>query len=63
MKKATIYDVAQAAGYSAMTVTRAFQEGSVINPKTRERILYEAERLGFTPSRGAGRGGQTEIIL
>lgn len=63
MKKATIYDVAQAAGYSAMTVTRAFQEGSVINPKTRERILYEAERLGFTPSRAASRLSKPEILI
>lgn len=40
-------DVADAAGVSPMTVSRAFRAGSSIDKKTRMRILDVAEELGY----------------
>lgn len=40
-------DVAKAAGVSPMTVSRAFKPGSLVNDRTRARILAAAEELGY----------------
>jgi LacI family transcriptional regulator len=49
-KRITIADVAQAAGVSSQTVSRAINDKGEISPETRERILGIARQLGFRPS-------------
>lgn len=46
----TIVKLAAALGLSKSTVSRAFREGSDINPKTKETILQKAAELGFSPN-------------
>lgn len=46
----TIVKLAAALGLSKSTVSRAFREGSDINPKTKEIILQKAAELGFSPN-------------
>lgn len=41
--------VAEAAGVSRMTASRAFKEDAPISPKLREKVLTVAERLGYKP--------------
>lgn len=53
LRRATIVDVAAAAGVSRQTVTRAMNGMSGISPATRERVQRLAEELGYTPSRFA----------
>ncbi|GAB3753616.1 LacI family DNA-binding transcriptional regulator [Microlunatus parietis] len=53
--RATINDVATAAGVSRQTVTRAMNEMPGINPATKARVLAAAKRLRYRPSR-FGRG-------
>jgi len=43
----TMSDVAQRAGVSPMTVSRAFKPGGLVQPDTRNRILAAAEELGY----------------
>lgn len=50
MKRATIKDVAKAAGVSVSAVSRAFTDGSVA-AETRERIRLAADTLSYRPSR------------
>ncbi len=47
----TIHDVARAAGVSRQTVTRAVNRMPGISESTRERVLEQARRLGYRPSR------------
>ena len=51
-RRVTIYEVAEAAGVSVATVSRALNGGRVA-PSTRERVLQVAGRLGFSPSPAA----------
>ena len=51
-KRVTIYEVADAAGVSVATVSRALNGGRVA-PQTRARVLRVAEELGFSPSPAA----------
>jgi DNA-binding LacI/PurR family transcriptional regulator len=44
----TIYDVAQAAGVAASTVSRAFNNPGRVSAPTRERVLSVASDLGYT---------------
>ncbi len=62
-KSATIRDVAEACGVSAMTVTRCFGKG-YIAPETRKRIEEEAWKLGYVPNQLAQtlRHGKSNII-
>ena len=53
--RATIIDVAAAAGVSRQTVTRAVNGMPGISAATKERVLAAAEALGYRPSR-FGRG-------
>ena len=49
-KLVTSYDVAQLAGVSQPTVSRAFDPKGNINPTTRERVLEAAKKLGYQPN-------------
>jgi LacI family transcriptional regulator len=49
-KRVTIADVAQEAGVSMMTVSRAINNKEGISEETRQRILEIAERIGYRPS-------------
>jgi DNA-binding LacI/PurR family transcriptional regulator len=51
----TIRDVAQRAGVSVATASRALNGDALVNVQTRDRILVVTEELGFTPSRLARR--------
>jgi len=51
LSKATIYQVAQLAGVSIATVSRALRDSDLVTRQTRERVLAAAEQLHFTPSR------------
>jgi LacI family transcriptional regulator len=51
LSKATIYQVAQAAGVSIATVSRALRGSDLVTEQTRERVLAAARELQFTPSR------------
>ncbi len=46
---ATADDVAEAAGVSRWTVSRAFKKGASISPKTRNRVLEIAEKIVYLP--------------
>ncbi len=50
---ATIYDVAQRAGVSIATVSRALRNLDSVGEETRERVLRIAEELGYRPNRFA----------
>ena len=52
-KKPTIQDVADAAGVSIMTVSRAVRGVEGVSIKTRERILSLAKDLGYQPNYNA----------
>lgn len=62
--KATILDVASAAGVSSTTVSLAFQPGSRISSETRGRVLEAARRLNYSPNQVARRlrNGKTSTI-
>lgn len=49
-RRPLLKDVADAAGVSAMTASRAISGEGRIAAETRERVLREAERLGYQPS-------------
>lgn len=53
MARTTIADVAQAAGVSVSTVSRALRGLDKVNPDTRKRIEQAAERLSFSFSKSA----------
>jgi LacI family transcriptional regulator len=50
VRRVTIKDVAQEAGVSPQTVSRAINDKGEISPQTQERILRIAERLGYRPN-------------
>lgn len=54
-RRATIIDVAAAAGVSRQTVSRAVNDLPGISAETREKVLAAAEELNYRPSR-SGRG-------
>lgn len=54
-KRVPIHDVAEAAGVSRQTVTRAFNDRDDINIVTKERVLTVGANLGYRPSRFARR--------
>jgi DNA-binding LacI/PurR family transcriptional regulator len=65
-KRATILDVAAAAGVSRQTVTRAMNDMPGIKQETRERVQETARELGYTPSRyakGLVQGARTSVGL
>lgn len=65
-KRATILDVAAAAGVSRQTVTRAMNDMPGIRQATRERVQELARELGYAPSRfarGLVQGAHTSVGL
>lgn len=65
---ATIMDVAQKAGVSASTVSRAYNHPRMLRPETVQRIQDIARELGYTPNRHAkalstGRTGSIGIVV
>ncbi|MDR6559905.1 DNA-binding LacI/PurR family transcriptional regulator [Arthrobacter pascens] len=65
-KRATILDVAAAAGVSRQTVTRAMNAMPGIRRETRQRVQDVARELGYTPSRfakGLVQGARTSVGL
>ncbi|HIR50345.1 MAG TPA: LacI family DNA-binding transcriptional regulator [Candidatus Avoscillospira avicola] len=46
----TLNDIAQRAGVSTSSASRAFREGTSITPEVRERVLQAARELGYTPN-------------
>jgi LacI family purine nucleotide synthesis repressor len=63
-RNANIYEVAELAQVSAMTVTRAFSGKGSIAEKTRAKIMEAAEKLNYRPSLFARKlsGGSTNSI-
>ncbi|WP_144875978.1 LacI family DNA-binding transcriptional regulator [Microbacterium sp. 1.5R] len=66
--RVTVSDVAAAAGVSRATATRALKGAGRFAPETQERILAEAERLGYVPNTmaaelAAGRTGTVGLML
>jgi LacI family transcriptional regulator len=51
LTKATIYAVAQRAGVSIATVSRALRDSDLVTAETRARVRAAADELNFTPSR------------
>ena len=50
----TMADVAERAGVSAMTVSRALKEGSRVSKATREKIMAAVNELGYVLDQSAG---------
>lgn len=50
---ATIYDVAETAGVSVSTVSRAFHSPELVRSATAERVREVANELGYVPNRAA----------
>lgn len=66
VRRATILDVAAAAGVSRQTVTRAMNDMPGISAATRERVQRLAAELGYSPSRfakGLVQGARTSLGL
>lgn len=53
MKRITIEDVAQAAGVSRQTVSRAMNDKNEISQETKERVMRAVADLGYRPNRMA----------
>lgn len=56
--RTTIYDVAQEAGVSAATVSRALTQPDKVHPATLEHVLEVAARLGYRKGSGARPAGE-----
>ena len=64
MQRATIDDVAKAAGVSTFTVSRALRGKEHVAAATREKVLAAAAKLNYTASRSAAdlASGRTKRI-
>lgn len=65
-KRATIHDVAKAAGVAASTVSRSFSDPARVNSATREHVLTVAASLGYRPhpiARALPRGQTSTLAL
>ena len=51
MKRITIEDVAELAGVSRQTVSRAINDKGEISQQTKERVMMAVEQLGYRPNR------------
>ncbi len=52
-RRATIRDVAAAAGVSAQTVSRVINASTHVNPETRAQVARAIAELGYTPDEAA----------
>lgn len=52
-RKIRLTDVAEAAGVSAITVSRALRKPEIVSPAVRERIQAVVDRLGYVPDPAA----------
>lgn len=48
-KSVTIYDIANKAGVSIATVSRVFNDSSIVSEKTRKKVMEVASALGYHP--------------
>lgn len=48
--RATVWDVAEAAGVSAQTVSRALNNRGYVSESTRDRVIAAAQRLDYAPN-------------
>jgi DNA-binding LacI/PurR family transcriptional regulator len=55
VRRPKIVDVAKAAGVSPTTVSHALNRRGQVDPRTRERVIEVARRLGYRPHLGAQR--------
>jgi DNA-binding LacI/PurR family transcriptional regulator len=65
-RRPKIVDVAKAAGVSPTTVSHALNRRGQVDPRTRERVIEAARRLGYRPHLGAQRlrtGSASHIAL
>lgn len=64
VRRIVLRDVAEAANVSLMTASRAINGEGRVAPETRERVLREAERMGYRPSYLARslRANETRLI-
>ncbi|WP_199231493.1 LacI family DNA-binding transcriptional regulator [Azospirillum sp. TSO35-2] len=51
--RATMADVAERVGISAITVSRAFKRPELVAPELRQRILDTAQSMGYVPNQAA----------
>lgn len=61
----TIYDIARQAGVSIATVSRVFNESTKVSPKTRDKVLQIADKVGYHPQGFAQglAGRQKKVIM
>jgi LacI family gluconate utilization system Gnt-I transcriptional repressor len=64
----TMQNIAELAGVSAMTVSRALKSDAVISPRTRERVLEVVKQTGYVPDATArvfasGRSGFVAVLV
>jgi LacI family repressor for deo operon, udp, cdd, tsx, nupC, and nupG len=64
----TMHDVAERAGVSVTTVSRALRQSGLVSPQTTARVLAAAEELSFSVSRTAsslatGRTGRIGVLV
>jgi len=52
-KKVTLKNIAEVLDVSVMTVSRALNDKSNVDKKTKERIVHKAKSMGYTPNRVA----------
>jgi len=50
----TMHTVAQMAGVSAMTVSRALKSDAAVSKETRDRVLEIVRQVGYVPTRVRG---------
>ena len=64
-RSSRIRDVADAAGVSTATVSRALAFPDRVRPETRERVLRAVQDLNYTPNEAARalRAGSTRMVL
>ena len=46
----TIYDIAEATGYSAPTVSKVLNGNGSLSEETRQKILDKAKEMGYEPN-------------
>lgn len=63
-KSPTIFDVANASGFSYSTVSRTLNGFEFVKPSTREKVLRVAKELGYVPNQQARSlaGGRSNLI-